>query len=634
MNQEVKHHYEFGPFRLNAEERLLRRNGETISLPPKTLDLLMVLVESRGRLLEKGELMKWLWPDSFVEEANLSHHVFTLRRALNDGENGVSYIETVPRRGYRFVGSVNEISSAAAVRGSTLPPADGESASRLRTPSGRSLLLVAVAILAPTITLILTRGFWQGGRQQKPTSFPAIESLAVLPLGNLSNDPEQTYFVDGMTDALISQLGKIGALRVISSTSAMQYKETPKHLHEIAKELDVQAIVEGSVLRSRDRVRITVRLFEAATDRQLWAQSYDGDVQDVLALQSKVAADVAGEIKVAVTGQGIPFVRRKPVNPEAYNAYLKGHYHMRKRNKEAFRNALEFFERAIEKDPNYAPAYAGLADMYDLLAGYALLPPKEAYPKARAAAIEALRIDDQLAEAHTALAKVKARHDWDWQGAEIEFLRATELNPSYAPGHQWYGLFYLAATAQYDKAIAELEQAKRLDPLSLNINTELGLIFTWAGKHERAIELLQDTLEIDPDFSYTHAALGDTYFNKGMLEPAIEEFQKAAKLSQETLDGVYLSALGFAYGASGREQEARKVLGTLIELKHKQYVPSESIAEVHIGLGDKAGALEWLEKAYEERSRTFSLLKVRPEWDSLREEPKFQDLVRRIGLNP
>ena len=570
-----------------------------------------------------------------MEEANLSQHVFTLRKALADGDNGGTYIETVPRRGYRFVASVTEINNeASAVRGARLPLAARKSAPILSNLSSRSLLLLAGLVLAFTTSLVLIRGSWQSNRQQKPTSFPAIESLAVLPLENLSPDPEQAYFVDGMTDALIMHLSRIPTLRVISRTSAMHYKETQKPLRVIGNELDVQAVVEGSVLQTGNRVRISVRLIEAATDRHLWARSYESELQEVLVLQSNVATDVARELRMAVTGQQVlSSGSGRHVNPEAYDAYLKAHHHLRKRNKEGFRNALGFFERAIEKDPNYASAYAGLADVYDLLAGYALLAPKDAYPKARAAAIKALKIDDQLAEAHTALAKVMARFDWDWDGAKREFLTAIELNPGYAPAHQWYAYFYLAPTSQYDKAIAELEQAKRLDPLSININSELGLILAWAGKHEQAIKQLRNTLEIDPDFSWTHALLGQTYFYKGMFEAAIEELEKAEKLSEGKLNDMYLGRLGLAYGMSGREQEARKVLRTLIELKHKQYVPAVSIAEVHAGLGEKAQALDWLEKAYEERSTWLNSLRVDHTWNSLRDERKFQELVDRIGFN-
>ena len=277
------------------------------------------------------------------------------------------------------------------------------------------------------------------------TTLPAIQSLAVLPLANLTGDPEQEYFVDGMTDALISQLGKIGALRVISRTSIMQYKGTRKRLPEIAKELDVHAVLEGSVQRSANQVRITVQLIEAMSDRHLWSDSYDGEMEKVLTLQSKVAADVAEEIKIAVTReQRSRLTETRPVDPEAYEAFLLGHHHMRKRTSEGLGNALKFFQRAVEKDPNYAPAYAGLADAYDLMSGYSLLAPREAYPKARAAAIDALKIDDRLAEAHITLAKIAARYDLDWEEARKEFLRGIELNPNYAQGHSWYGLFYLA----------------------------------------------------------------------------------------------------------------------------------------------------------------------------------------------
>ena len=485
------------------------------------------------------------------------------------------------------------------------------------------------------MTLIPTRGRWRGSQKQMLTTLPTIQSLAVLPLANLSGDPEQEYFVDGMTDALISQLGRIGTLRVISRTSIMHYKGSRKRLPEIARELDIQAVLEGSVQRSGNQVRITVQLIDALSDRHLWSDSYDGELEKVLTLQSNVAADVAEKIKIAVTGeQRIRLAETRPVDPEAYDAFLLGHHHMRKRTGEGLGNALKFFQRAIERDPNYASAYAGLADVYDLMSGYLLLAPREAYPKARAAVINALKIDDRLAEAHIALAKITARYDLNWEEARKGFLRGIELNPNYAQGHSWYGLFYLASTGQHDKAIAELEHAKRLDPLSININADLGTSLLLAGRHDRAIEQMHKTLEIDPNFSYGHSALGRVYFSRGLFEAAIAEFQKAVKYSKGELVTAYLAQLGQVYAASGRHREARKMLGRLLELSRKQYVPADSVAQVYVGLGDKARALEWLEKAYEERSRTFSFLKVRPEWDSLREEPKFQELVRRMGLNP
>jgi TolB-like protein/DNA-binding winged helix-turn-helix (wHTH) protein/tetratricopeptide (TPR) repeat protein len=676
VSQQTNHAYEFGPFQLVPEERLLRCNGGAVALSPKDMDLLLVLVESRGRLLQKDELMKHLWPESFVEEANLSHHVFMVRKALNDHEDGVIYIETVPKHGYRFVVPVRQVreeeEAATIARRQSSSSGDGhadenllqipdrltsdserklgisskpasqetlanqESLARRRRLTGTvALSLLAVLLAALAMTFIPTQGRRWGSQKQRLTTLPAIQSLAVLPLANLTGDPEQEYFVDGMTEALISQLGKIGALRVISRTSAMHYKGSRKRLPEIAKELDIQAVLEGSVQRSGNQVRITVQLIEAMSDRHLWSDSYDGEMDKVLTLQSKVAADVAEEIKIAVTReQRSRLTETRPVDPEAYEAFLLGHHHMRKRTSEGLGNALKFFQRAVEKDPNYAPAYAGLADVYDLMCGYLLLAPREAYPKARAAAIAALKIDNQLAEAHVALAKIKARYDLDWEEARKEFLRGIELNPSYAEGHAWYGQFYLGATGQHDKAIAESEHARRLDPLSLSINLNLGTSLWWADKHDRAIEQMHRTLEIDPNFSLGHSILGQIYVSKGLFEDAIEELQKAVKYSKGELVTAYLANLGYAYAASGRQPEARKALDSLLQLSRKQYVPAISIAEVYAGLGDKAQALEWLEQAYEERSRIFFVLKVDPTWDSLREEPKFQDLVRRIGLNP
>ncbi len=468
------------------------------------------------------------------------------------------------------------------------------------------------------------------GRASQPATDGRIETLAVLPLANLSGDPEQDYFADGMTEALIADLAKIGALRVISRTSAMQYKGAKKPLPEIARELNVDAVVEGSVMRVGERVRITAQLIEAATDQHLWAESYDRELCDILMLQSEVAKAIAHEIKIKLTPQEqacLTCVRQ--VDPEAHELYLKGRYHWNKRTDEGLHKAIDYFDRAIERDSSYAFAYAGVADCYNILGFYSLLPPKETFPKARTAAAKALEIDDVIAEAHASLAFVKLYYDWEWPAAERGFKRAIQLNPGYATAHHWYAE-YLLASEQSDDAIAEFRRARELDPLSLIINAGVGWAFYFARQYDLATEQFKMTLDMDPNFIPARLFLGQAYQQKAMYEEAIAEFGKALDLSGSATE--IMAELGHVYAVSGRKGEAQKVLDELKELSERRYVSPYGIAIVHIGLGDAEQAFAWLDRAYEERSHFMALIKVDPRLDCIRPDPRFENLLQRIGL--
>ncbi len=472
-----------------------------------------------------------------------------------------------------------------------------------------------------------------GARHAAPV--PQIQSIAVLPLENLSGDPGQEYFADGMTEELIATLGKLSALRVISRTSAMRYKKTDKPLPQIARELNVDAVIEGSVLRAGDRVRITAQLIQAATDRHLWAETYDRDLRDVLALQDEVARAIASEIKVKLTPQEqTRLASARQVNPEAHELYLKGRYYWNKRTPDTLKKSLEYFEQAIEKDPSYAPAYAGLADSYDMLAAgsYAVLPPKQAYPRAEAAAMKALQLDSTLAEAHTSLAWAKIFFDWDWQGAEREFTQAIELNPGYANAHHWYAL-YLTIMGHHSEAIAEDRKAESLDPLSLIISADLAMeALGPAGMYDQEMEQCRKTLEMDPSFPLAHACLCDSYKNKRMYKEAVAEMQKAIDLSGGSV--VWVSALAHTYALAGRRDEATKILNELKARSKREFVSPILFAYIYAGLGDKDQAFAWLEKAYEERSDVVGGLKVGRQLDPLRSDPRFQDLLRRMNFPP
>lgn len=459
-----------------------------------------------------------------------------------------------------------------------------------------------------------------------------IESLAVLPFENLSGDPEQEYFADGMTEELISSLAKIKALKVISRTSVMRYKGARKPLPEIARELGVDAVVEGTVRRSEDRVRITTQLIEAASDRHLWAEGYERDLRDVLALQSDVARSIAHEVRAVLTPQEqFRLASARRVKPEAYEAYLKGRYHWNKRAEEGFRRAIGYFERAIEEDPADARPYSGLADAYSMLGSYSLSPLAETFPKARAAAMKALEIDDTLAEAHTSLAWVRLAFDWDWTGAAHEFERAIELDPSYATAHHWYS-YYLAATGQLNSAVESVRRAERLDPLSLSISKSVGLMLSLLGEYNQAEEHLRRGIEMEPGFADAHIRLGWVLFRKGENEEAIAEFQKAIDLSGESTE--YLAALGTAYARYGERNKARKLIEDLKRLSKGTFVAGSHVASIYAELGENDLAFRWLEKAYEERDSNLSLINLHAGLDRLRSDSRFAHLLRRIGLPP
>jgi TolB-like protein/Flp pilus assembly protein TadD len=459
-----------------------------------------------------------------------------------------------------------------------------------------------------------------------------IESLAVLPLENLSHDLDQEYLSDGMTDALITDLAQIGSLKVISRTSSMQYKQTKKSLPEIARELNVDGIVEGTVQRSGDRVRITAQLIEAASDRHVWAKTYEGDLGDILAVESDVARTIVNEIKIQLTPeQRARLASAAPVNHEAYELYLKGRYFWSKRDPDGLKKALDYFQRAAEREPEYAPAQAGIADAYSLLAaaGYDVLPRAEAMEKARDAANKALRIDGTLAEAHASLGYVIYSYDWNWAGAEKEFKRAIALNPNYSTAHQWYSE-YLNDLQRNEEALAEAQAALTLDPISVVANHCLARAHYFARRMDQAIETSKKILEMDPNFAAAHLRLGRAYAAKGMYPEAIKQFREFASLSGDI--PLATASIGNALARSGDRSGAIHTLNELAVLSRRRRVPAICFALVHVGLGDKDPAIAQLEAAYNERSDFLLVLKADPLFDPLRSDLRFQDLLRRMNL--
>jgi TolB-like protein/DNA-binding winged helix-turn-helix (wHTH) protein/Flp pilus assembly protein TadD len=644
---------EFGRFRLLPHRRELRADGVVVELGSRAFDVLMVLTEARGALVTKDEILSRVWPDTVVEENNLVVQISALRKALGEDRD---LIRTVFGRGYRFVAEISTSVAASeaetrldrsAVAPSSNLPAPVSSLIGRETqlekvsdlPAGAVDLIDASTAprqplrpwklfasgLARLLVALFSRILYSGNQAS-----PKIRSIAVLPLESLSSDPSQDYFSDGMTDELITALAQISALRVISRTSIMTYKGVRKLLPAIARELNVEAVVEGTVLRFGDRVRITAQLIGLPVERHIWAQSFEGDLRDTLALQNSVARAIAEQIRATVTQrEQVALQNSKPVNPVAYEAYLKGRYFMNKRTGDGLKKAIEYFSHAIERDPTYAAAYSGLADAYALSGDwkYGILSPQDAFSKAKAAATKALALDDNLAEAHASLAFALDLYGWDWETAETEYKRAIKLNPGYATAHQWYS-WHLMMMGRNSEGILELTKAESLDPLSLIISADMADALCVARLYDEAVQKSKKTLEMDPNFAIGHFELGQALEQKHMHDEAILEFQRAIELAGHS--GAFDSNLGYAYAVSGRKEEAIKIVSDLEARRDQNPSADADIALIYVGLGDRDQAMISLNKACEARFKASILL--RPAFDPLRSDARFQDLLRRVGL--
>jgi TolB-like protein/DNA-binding winged helix-turn-helix (wHTH) protein/Flp pilus assembly protein TadD len=626
----------FGVFEADLRTGELTKHGKRLSLQEQPFRLLALLLEKPGELVTREELRGRLWPQTIVDfDHGLNKAISKIREALGDSAENPRFIETVARRGYRFLAEVAVVhdEQAAAVGGDLAGHGDpgllrlidaGTSPRRpFRALAWRLFGFGLLLVLAISLSWNLYP--W---RHSQPT----IRSLAVLPLENLSGDASQDYFADGMTDELITDLGQISALRVISRTSVMTYKGVRKPLAQIAGELNVDAVVEGSILRSGERVRITAQLIQLPADKHLWAQSYEGDIRDVLTLQNKVARAIAEQIRATLNRQEQAALEdAKAVNPEAYQAYLKGRYFLNKRTGDGLRRAIEYFNSAIETDPTYAEAYSGLADAYALSGDwkYGVISPQDAFPKTRAAATKALALDDSLGEAHASLAFALDLYGWDWEAAETEYKQAIKLKPSYATAHQWYS-WHLFMMGRNSEGMLELRKAESLDPLSLIIGADLADALCVAHLYDEAVQQSKKTLEMDPNFAVGRYELGQALVQKYMYDEAIAEFQRAIELSGHS--GAFDSNLAHVYAVSGRKEEAIKIVKDLEARDDQNPSIGADIALIYVGLGDQDQAMIWLNKAYEARFKASILL--RPAFDPLRSNARFKDLRRRIGLPP
>src|SRR5580692_4179060 len=625
-NQQRDGRLRFGVFDVDVRAGELRKHGLRVRLQEQHFQILAMLLEHPGQVVTREELQKKLWPaDTFVDfDHGLNKAVNKIRDALGDSAESPRFVETVARRGYRFLAEVKAADAAPGQSPHVAPPpvpaaetrdrpdlAVTPAATKNRAPS----LAWKMAVFVPLALIVFFTG-WKLHSRNYPAT--VIHSLAVLPLESLSNDASQDYFADGMTDELISDLGQLSALRVISRTSVMGYKHAHKPLPQIARELNVDAIVEGTVLRSGDRVRITAQLIDATADKHLWSQSYEGELKDTLALQNQVARAIADQIRIKLNPQEQAALKiARVVNPEAYESYLKGRYFWNKRTPDSLKVALAYFNQAIDEDPNYAQAYSGLADTYALLGDwqYAVMTSKEAFPRAKAAAIKALELDSTLSDAHNSLAFCFDAFDWDLESAGKEFQRSIELNPGYATAHHWYA-WHLSLLGRFDEALEEMRKAKNLDPLSLIINADLAELLVIAHFYDESIVQSRATIEMDPNFALAHNQLAQA------------ELQKAVELSGGSPTCV--ANLARAYASSGKTSEAVKLLGDLKNHSNRGYSDASEVAVVYAALGDKDQAMHWLEIGYEERFNPGVLL--RPGFDPLRSDQRFQDLLRRIGF--
>ena len=575
MNTAAKRFFEFGAFRLDASERLLLRQGESVSLTPKAFDMLVTLVENSGHLVEKSELMRKLWPDSFVEEGSLAQNVSLLRKALGESESQ-KFIETVPRRGYRFVADV--VSKAGR---------DADS---------------------------------------------SIRSIAVLPFRMLVVDEGDEYLSIGISETLTTRLSSLKLLTVRPTSAVLKYASSEKDALETGKELQVDTVLEGSIRRAGERLRVTARLVSVLNEDVLWADKFDEQFTDIFEVEDSISAKVAEALAVKVSGEEQKrLTRRYTNNAEAYQLYLKGRYFWNKRTEEGFNQGIKHFTLAVAQDPTYALAYTGLADSYIGLTFYNFGAPHETMPKAKRAAMNALSIDSALAEAHTSLAHVLMNYDWNWGEAEKEFKLAMQLNPDYATAHQWYAIHYLTAMDRLEEALEEMKRALQLEPTSLVMNSFMGATLYFAGRYDEAIEQCRRTIEMDPNFAVAHWHVGLASEQKGMLDDAIAEFQVAITLSGGS--PLLKASLGHAYATAKMKREATKILSELNDLSQRCYVSSYERAAISLALGDERQSYESLERAYEEHSFHMVYLKVWPQFSAIRNDSRFQSLIQRLGLS-
>ena len=625
----------FGSFEVDVVSGELRRQGLKIRLQDQPFRLLVLLLDHAGDVVTRENVRETLWPsDTHVDfDHSLNTAVRKLREALGDSAEAPRYVETIARRGYRFIAPVAALPTAQVAHS-----ADAAVASLLPSPaarpstSARRLLVLAIVVVICAAALV---AYWVIPRPGPTTQSGRRLTLAVLPFDNLSGDADQEYLSDGLTEEMITQLGRLepDRLRVLARSSTWKYKRADRDIRRFRRELGADYVLEGSLRRAGERVRVTAQLVQVDDQSQVWAESYERDLRDVLILQSEVAEAVARTIAVTLTPDTqARLARARPIHPDAYEYYLRGRFFLNRRTEVALKQALGYFEKAIAADPGYAPAYSGLADSYSSLGASSIvggLPPRQAMPQAKAAALKALQIDGTLAEAHTSLAMVHLLYEWDLAACDKEFRRAIELDPNYTTAHHWYS-HCLLPLGRTEESLAESKRALELEPLQLLVGIHLGWHYLYARQYDRAIEQFRKTLELDPVFPQAQRYSAWVYLQKGLHPDAIAALRAA--LNSREGDPEIQGELGHALGVAGRRAEALAILEGLGHLSATRYVSPYSVALVHAGLGDRDQALAWLDKAYAERSDYMPYLRLEPMLDGLRSDHRFAALVDRVGL--
>jgi TolB-like protein/DNA-binding winged helix-turn-helix (wHTH) protein/Tfp pilus assembly protein PilF len=627
-------------FELDLRAYELRRAGQCVKLERIPLELLRLLLERRGELVTREQIVERIWgKEVFVDTDNsINAAIHKVRQVLGDDSSQPRFVQTVTGMGYRFIAAIHpepdseEMADEAPTTNLDINSVQHDPVPLTTRAAGRrwiAVSVIALALLAGTIF------YFQRTRRDLPLSTTRGRVMvAVLPFENLTGDAGQDYLSDGLTEEMIAELGRLEASRigVIGRTSAMHYRHTTEALDQIGRELGVQYVLEGSVRRDANRIRINAQLTRVQDQTRLWSTQYDRELKDLLVLQEEIARKISGEIEIALgnRNQTQPTVQT-PLSTEKYEAYelyLKGQYFWNERSVEGFQKAIDYFEQAITKDPNYARAYAGLADSYALIGGYSGMPQNEYLPRARAAALRAIELDDSLAEAHTARALILQNYDFDWQNSEKEYLRAIELNPNYATGHHWYAE-HLALVGRFDEALQESERAGLLDPLSLIIASDRGVIFYYSRHFDRAIAQFLAVREMDPAFPRT-SMLRQVYGQKGMFTEVLDEDENWRKVHGDAfwidLEEAYV------YGRTGQAARARQLIAKVYSRNKSEVVDPGAFVAPYIALDDKEQAFFWLEKAYSQRSNFITSLKVNPVYDPLRSDARFQELLKRVGL--
>ena len=643
MNKQPKHFYEFGPFRLDVAERLLLRDGAPVALTPKAFDTLLVLVENSGHLLDKDELMKQVWPETFVEEGGLTRNISSLRKALVDSAGEQQYIETVPKRGYRFTPVVREVKEDAnqivvqrhaRLRVTTEEEIEETDTERKILVKPKSQMRSRSIVLAVAILILVAAGvtvyIWDSSRAKRAEPDVPLRSMAVLPFNNLTGDGDE-YLGLGITDALITRFGSIKQLTVRPTESVLKYAGQSRDAATIGKELNVQSVLDGSVQRVDGNVRVSLQLVDVRDGVTVWAAKIDENSKDIFRLQDNIAAQVIDALSIRLgNAEQEKLAKRGTNNIDAYGAYLKGRILWNKRTPDALKQSLTHFNSAIEQDPLYALAYAGLADSYVLLGEYNLALPDETFPKAKAAAQKALELDPNLGEARTVFAYTLTNYEWNFSDGEQEYRRALALSPNYATAHQWYAE-YFSLMRRFDEARREIKRAQELDPLSPIIGSVAGLIEYHARNHEQAIARLRSVIELEPNFAPAHAYLSLAYEVSNLTDEAVGEQIKSLHLSGTPPQ--VIDSFREAYGRGGFAAYLNAVLELMRTLESQSiYVSPYYKAVLYAKLDDREQAMRCLQKAFDEHIRYVAYIDVDPSFDNLREEPRFQELRRRLGL--